>query len=429
MSLGTLLVKHGWITKQQLGLAISRQREIGGRLGTCLLEMGAVTEELLNRSLAEQQGVPTATAEDLTAIEEKVSRLLPAPIAIRYRAVPFRATHSDVDIAMLEVDNLWLQDELSFIVGRRLSVYIATEARVVETLSRYYKAPCSERFVKLLTVLNRERRHVQDGTHHPQSRLVQPPPEAELAVPDIATNSPSPPLLDDSTPASVSESIRPQPLNPVRHSIPLSAAELATLDTKPAGEPISESDVLPSDFFNDDEGEPHMSVEEAEVALETTLDPQEIGRVLISVLSQEFTRVCLLQASPTQIRGWLAHGPGLDEARLRQYSVSAEQPSIFLNLREGGSFFLGALPAMSAHVDLAACWHKDLSDECAVFPIRVQDRLVTLVYGDRGPLGLADLDLDLIRGFCVSAARAFERCIMERKRRGRAVVSGESSTL
>jgi hypothetical protein len=109
--------------------------------------------------------------------------------------------------------------------------------------------------------------------------------------------------------------------------------------------------------------------------------------------------------------------------------VSAEQPSIFLNLREGGSFFLGALPAMSAHVDLAACWHKDLSDECAVFPIRVQDRLVTLVYGDRGPLGLADLDLDLIRGFCVSAARAFERCIMERKRRGRAVVSGKSSTL
>ena len=51
MSLGTLLVKHGWISKQQLGLAISKQREIGGRLGTCLLEMGAIAEDLLNRSL------------------------------------------------------------------------------------------------------------------------------------------------------------------------------------------------------------------------------------------------------------------------------------------------------------------------------------------------------------------------------------------
>ena len=108
--------------------------------------------------------------------------------------------------------------------------------------------------------------------------------------------------------------------------------------------------------------------------------------------------------------------------------MPSDQPSIFLNLRGGGSFFLGTLPGMSAHVDLAACWHKDLSDECAVFPIRVRDKLVALVYGDCGPLGLADLDLDLIRGLCVSAARAFERCIMERKKRGRSVVSGESSS-
>ena len=170
MSLGTLLVKHGWITKQQLGLAISRQREIGGRLGTCLLEMGAVAEDLLNRSLAEQQGVPCATADDLGEIPDKVSRLLPAPIAIRYRAVPFRATHNDVDMVMLEVDNLWLQDELSFIVGRRLNVYIANEARIVEALARYYKAPCSERFVKLLVQLNRahppQPKHRQQRTPH-----------------------------------------------------------------------------------------------------------------------------------------------------------------------------------------------------------------------------------------------------------------------
>jgi len=431
MSLGTLLVKHGWITKQQLGLAISRQREIGGRLGTCLLEMGAVSEDLLNRSLAEQQGVPTAAAEDLAAIEDKVSRLLPAPIAIRYRAVPFRATHGDVDIAMLEVDNLWLQDELSFIVGRRLSVYIATEVRVVEALSRYYKAPCSERFVTLLTTLNRELRQRQDDEFHPQSRLVHAKPETEPVVVPIAAQSfPSASAIDDSPPEPVPEPIHLQPPSRSRKSIPVSAEELESLGTGPAGDKSSESAVLPGDFYDHDvhDSERPMSVEEAEVALETTSDPQEIGRILISVLSQRFTRVCLLQASPTQIRGWLAHGPGLEEARLRQYSVPSDQPSIFLNLRGGGSFFLGTLPGMSAHVDLAACWHKDLSDECAVFPIRVRDKLVALVYGDCGPLGLADLDLDLIRGLCVSAARAFERCIMERKKRGRSVVSGESSS-
>jgi len=427
MSLGTLLVKHGWITKQQLGLAISKQREIGGRLGTCLLEMGAISEDLLNRSLAEQQGVPTVSAEELTDIEEKVSRLLPAPIAIRYRAVPFRATHSDVEIAMLEVDNLWLQDELSFIVGRRLNVYLANEARIVEALSSYYKAPCSERFVKLLVVLNRDLRQKHDAQAHPESRLVHSEPDEgpEPAPAPQIFNTLSP--IVDMTPENLPVPIRPVSRTPSLTSIPVSEQELQSIGVGPAPPAGPESTLLPGDFYGRDEAIPPvaMSLEEAETALGSTLDPREIGQILLSALGKEFTRLLLLQASPQQVRGWLAQGPGLDEERMSEYRAPFDQPSIFLNLREGGSFFLGQLPEMPAHIELAACWHKDLSDECAVFPIRVRDRLVTLIYGDCGPMGLADLDLDLIRSLCSSAADAFERCIMERKRRGQSAASGE----
>ncbi len=422
MSLGTLLVKHGWITKQQLGLAISRQREIGGRLGTCLLEMGAVTEELLNRSLAEQQGVPTAAAQDLAKIDEKVSRLLPAPIAIRYRAVPFRATNSDVDIAMLEVDNLWLQDELSFIVGRRLSVYIANEARIIEALSRYYKAPCSDRFVKLLVGLNRELRQQQEGQFHPDSRLVHSDAADALFAEAGPTGNESGDSQSDE--AQGTDEI-PAPAVPPAQSIPVSDEELASIGAEPVGE--TDSTVLPGEFYARDvtASQTVITAEAAEAALEDTYDPQEVGRILIDSLSGEFTRVMLLQATPSRVQGWMGQGPGLDEDRMAAFAIPFEQPSIFLNLRSGGSFFVGDLPDMPAHVALASCWHKDLTDEAAVFPIRVRDRLVALVYGDRGPLGLADLDLDLIRGLCAAAARAFERIIVDRKKRSRSAVSGE----
>ena len=430
MSLGTLLVKHGWISKQQLGLAISKQREIGGRLGTCLLEMGAIAEDLLNRSLAEQQGVPSATAEDLLDIPDKVSRLLPAPIAIRYRAVPFRSTHNDVDIAMLEVDNLWLQDELSFIVGRRLSVYIANEARIVEALARYYKAPCSERFVKLLAQLNKALRQKQAEQPHPESRLVivgsdgvDRKPEEPVLRYDTLSPDIDPPVVDESPPPP-REVQQPRDL-----SIPVSEQELESLDAAPA--PGSESDhrdPAPYVYSRDAGTQSRMNIEEAELALETAIDAQEIGQVLLSVVAQEFTRVLLLQVTPSMVRGWLASGPGLDHDRLEQYRAPFDQPSIFLNLREGGSFFLGGLPDMAAHLDLAACWHKDLSDECAVFPIRVRDRMVALVYGDCGPLGLADLDLDRIRELCSSASRAFERCIVEQRRRRESALLGDQKT-
>lgn len=418
MSLGTLLVKHGWITKQQLGLAISKQREIGGRLGTCLLEMGAISEELLDRGLAEQQGVTCASAEDLEDIPEKTCRLLPAPIAIRYRAVPFRATHSEVDIAMLEVDNLWLQDELSFIVGRRLNICIANEARIVEALSKYYRAPCSERFLKLLEHLNRDRARRRKALSHPESRLVvaDSSPSARRSAPIDIEPAEEPQVPTESPPPQAVPAVEVSNTT-ARPSISLSERELAALQVEPAEGGNTAVRPAPEDLYTRDlSADRVLRIDEAELALATVSEPEEVGRILLAVLSQEFTRVALLKSTPSGGKGWLAHGPGLDRERFESFRVTFDRPSIFFNLREGGSFFLGILPEMPPHLDLAACWHKDLADECAVFPIRLRERLVALVYGDRGPMGLADLDLDMIRGLMVSASRAFERCILLQKR-------------
>jgi hypothetical protein len=424
-SLGTLLVKHSWITKQQLGLAISKQREIGGRLGTCLLEMGAIEEDLLDRCLAEQQGVPVASAKSLKDIPDKVSQLLPAPIAIRYRAVPFGAGHSEVDIAMLEVDNLWLQDELSFIIGRRLNVYITNEARVAEALSTYYGAPISERFAQLLDRLNRHLQERAAATPHPQSRLVN-----SDSIPTVEEKTPSRPKTVSSEEESVRSNFQvvedrsSTPLIRAR-SIPVSTEELETLGAfAPAGGSSDIGGQVVSPYSRDHQSTVLPISEHVNEELQSVSRPDEVGKILLSVLSQEFTRTMLLKASQKGVRGWLAHGPGIDMSRFKNFEVSFEDPSIFLNLREGGSFYLGLLPEMPPHLEMAACWNKDLSDECVVFPIRVRERLVTLVYGDRGPLGLADLDLNKVRQLTSAASDAFELCIIKQKDKKRQVSSG-----
>ncbi len=424
-SLGTLLVKHGWITKQQLGLAISKQREIGGRLGTCLLEMGAVEEDVLDRCLAEQQGVPVASAKSLQDIPDKVSQLLPAPIAIRYRAVPFHAGHSEVDIAMLEVDNLWLQDELSFIIGRRLNVYITNEARVSEALSTYYGAPISERFAQLLNRLNQNLQEEAEAAPHSGSRLIhsdsiptlesKPTSRPRIVSPSEETVRPNLQVVET---RSVTPLIRPR-------SIPLSTKELANLGAKaPTDESSDAIEQVVAPYSRDHHTADSPVSEDVSEDLQSVNSPDEVGKILLRVLSREFTRAMLLKASQKSVRGWLAHGPGLDESRYQNFEVSFEDPSIFLNLREGGSFYLGLLPEMPPHLEMAACWSKDLSDECVVFPIRVRERLVTLVYGDRGPLGLADLDLNKIRHLTSAASAAFELCIMKQKDKKRQVRSG-----
>ena len=414
-SLGTLLLQNGWITKQQLGLAISKQREIGGRLGSCLLEMGAISEGLLDRILAEQQGVSIATAEDLRDIPNELLQLLPARIAIRYEAIPFRFSGPRVEIAMLEVDNLWLQDELSFIIGRRLKVHIASEVRLVAALAQYYNAPLSERFAKLENLLDQQRQRppeVSSGVH-PESRLVHSDDLDDLSSQVVPIRQVHPDL--DGTEIETEAAESPKTADgPTPHSIPLSDQELANLDTEAALEEPG-SNISPFLYTRDQSSEGVIDIGDVEARLAATRHPGEVGQILIDYLAQFFVRVLVFQVRQGAVCGWLGHGPGLDRERLGRFKVPFNEPSIFLNLREGGSFFIGKLPEMSPHLELAACWSKDLADECAVFPLRIQDHLVSMIYGDRGPLGLQALDLELIRHLTTVASQAFERCILEQK--------------
>ena len=88
--IGRLLLDHGHISAEQLAAALDRQGSLGGRLGTSVLEMELVSEEVLVKTLAEQSGLPPATADDLREIPRSALDLLPAKVAVRHHAVPFR---------------------------------------------------------------------------------------------------------------------------------------------------------------------------------------------------------------------------------------------------------------------------------------------------------------------------------------------------
>lgn len=155
--LGEILLDHGWITRADLARALKSQQLVGGRLGTCLLEAEAISEELLGQALAEQLGVPAASIEDLRHVEPDVLALVPKRLAVRCRVVPLHAAGSRLDLATSEPGNLLCQDEIAFATSRRLVVRVASEARIVEALGRYYDERPAGRFVGLVDRLNRQR--------------------------------------------------------------------------------------------------------------------------------------------------------------------------------------------------------------------------------------------------------------------------------
>jgi len=640
--LGQLLVARGWITVQQLTRALQTQNSVGGRVGTCLLEMEVLGEDLLARSLSEQLGVPAAVIEDLRGIPEEVLRLIPEKLARRCRAIPFRVAGGRLDIAMQDPRNLVCQDEIAFACGRRVKVHVLHELRIYEALQRYYREEYPSRYSLLLDRLNRARYMwgAKDGGPRPppgtpeaqaaqraaaappQSKTpapgraggatgafaanpysaeiraevlsalpaedllaetprFQPPPLPEPSFPPLprrrslfrsrgtAASAPPPaaagevpretpatgpggapeltampalqtgagagganaapggaqllPPLEEldlrgepprrqreqrqdeaaaaaalASPAAGAMHAGPEPAGAADEAqAPAGAADAgaavaarasagamaaapvagaATPDAGPAGtipgldleatlalgpsaagrargpaagsapreaaaplgaaEPRREPGAVPHDkvAITEEERaelglaeappaapaesprEAPATLKEVERALAATTDSEEVGRLLLGFLAQSFRRVALFQASRDQVTAWMASGDGIDQEAFGRYAVSFKQPSVFLNLRQGSGIHIGPLPPMATHRELALCWGGGLPRDCVVLPVRLRDRLVTVVYMDGGSRGLGGIDLEQMHRLTAATAAAFERCILSKKR-------------
>ncbi len=396
-AIGQLLLERGWISQEQLEAALHRQRELGGRLGTALLELEAVSEDLLAKLLGEQAGAPAAAIEELRAIPAEVIGLMPSKVAVRHVAVPFRQARSHVDVAMRGLPDLGTLDELSFVLGKQARVHIANEVRIFEALERYYGRGCPARLSHLLERLDRSRDRLRQGTA--ATPAAERPAQPRPSSPPAARQAPAPAPVAASSSSSVTAEPAPAPAAADRQvSVPLSPEEKAALRRQPAADVVKP-----------------LSLEGVQAALQAASSADEVGRALLGFLGQEFLRVVLFRVDGKAARGWLGRSPALDAYALRNWKAGFDEPSIFLNLRQGGEFFLGTLPPMPAHERLVACWNGSLDTECAVFPVRVRKRLVMAAYGDRDSLGLDGLEVQQIQRVTAKAAIAFEMLIMRRK--------------
>lgn len=417
--LGQLLVTRGWISVQQLTRALKNQQAVGGQLGTCLLEMEALSEDLLLKGLAEQLGVPAAGVDDLRSVAEDALALLPPKVARRCRAVPIRLAGGRLDVAMLDPHNLTAQDELAFATGKRVRVHVLHEARIHEALDRYYGEEPPLRFVHLLDRLNRARylweREPEAGEPvAAAARTLEG--EWELSLPELSEPEPLPPRDAKPRPAAAAAPA-PKPAPAAKPAPPPpAAAEPEPARPRTVALTVSERAALGAGPGKAAPPPTLASLPELEEALTAAAGRDEIGRLVVAFLAPTYRRVALLQVARERVAGWLAQGEGIDPERFARFAVGFDRPSVFLNLRQGSGLHVGPLADMPAHRELAACWGGQLPRECLLLPVRLRDRLVTVLYLDAagGPLGR--IDLEGLQRLAAATARALERLILQKKK-------------
>jgi hypothetical protein len=422
--LGQLLVVRGWITVQQLNRALQNQNAVGSRLGTCLLEMEALSEDNLLKGLSEHLGVPAASLDDLRGIPGEVLALVPDKIARRCRAVPFRVVGSRLDVAMMEPRNLAAQDEIAFASGKRVNVHVAHELRIVEALERYYREESSSRLSLLAERLNRARYFWErEKPAEPETRgdldggmpalghaLEATPPKrpraAAPAAPAPAPVAAKPPAAAKPAARQAAKPVPAAPPRPGMQTVTMTEEERAALgrrapeDTRPMA--IPDLSLLSP-----------ATLEEVEAALSRTTDREEVGRLILGFVVRSYGRAALFQVGKDRVSAWMGQGE-LDLPVFQKFSAGFDEPSLFLNLRQGSSLYIGPLPPMPAHRELARAWGGELPRDCVLLPVRLKDRLVAILYADGGLK--SGIGLPQLQALAAAAGAALERCILHRKR-------------
>src|SRR5215510_16331287 len=135
--LGEILVRENLITSEQLREALDYQRQAGGRLGSNIVKLGFISDDVITAVLSRQYGVPSVNLE-LFQIEKEVINLIPQEVAQKYSVLPISKVGATLTLAMADPTNVFAMDDIKFMTELNVEPVIASEASIQMAIGKYY---------------------------------------------------------------------------------------------------------------------------------------------------------------------------------------------------------------------------------------------------------------------------------------------------
>lgn len=138
--LGDLLVDAGVITAEQLSDALTKQRELGMRLGETLVELKFTDENEIAEALHQQMGFPIAKIREAKLAPEVIG-LLPENIVRKHNVLPFELDPDNPNIlrvAMADPLDIIAIDDLAIVTNMQIDAMVATPSDIYFGIERYY---------------------------------------------------------------------------------------------------------------------------------------------------------------------------------------------------------------------------------------------------------------------------------------------------
>ncbi len=139
--LGDLLINAGVITEEQLGRALTEQKQTKEKLGSVLIEMGFTTELEIAEALKEQLGLEFVQLHSLMIPADVTGLISDSALLKKYTVMPFafQQEHAGyLRLAMADPMDLVAADDLSIITNLQIEPVVATPTDIMAAIDRYY---------------------------------------------------------------------------------------------------------------------------------------------------------------------------------------------------------------------------------------------------------------------------------------------------
>jgi type IV pilus assembly protein PilB len=144
-TLGRILIKMGILTREKVHecLKIQNQKQRHGavQIGQIFLELGLVDENQLQIALAAQRGMEYVNLYDIDILPEVIEKV-PAQMAKTYHIVPIECNkeQNELIVALDNPDNFRATDDLSTLMGFKVTAKITDSDALENALTKYYEA-------------------------------------------------------------------------------------------------------------------------------------------------------------------------------------------------------------------------------------------------------------------------------------------------
>src|SRR5687768_10027238 len=175
--IGECLIRAGLITDDDLERALAEHKRTGERVGAVLVRLNSATEKQITEALAYQLGFPFASLTDELPDPQAIV-LISKDVALKRVCVAVRLEKNQLTVAMSDPLLFSLVQDLEFQTGYRIKQVVATRTDILEAIEHGYPDKAIAKYTGVtggLSVPAPQQKAAQPGESSPGSALVPRP--------------------------------------------------------------------------------------------------------------------------------------------------------------------------------------------------------------------------------------------------------------